>query len=223
MPYKLLAEAESASKLNLLFYVIIGSMILIYLFRAALGYKHYKTSIFPHIYDNYLFDYFYKLNVLQDVSRSASLKKLIGNHRISYASISDKQGKLVCQVLTLIHAKGILSIPYLNVSGKLSGNESGDWLIRRIEDGKEKKFKIANPSIYLKEYVTHLEQVMEGKKIETAIAINDGCDIENVHVATRLVKYADLPEIIKEADCGYGLNDTQIDEVYEKLGGKVKR
>jgi hypothetical protein len=221
MTYRLLIEESgSASRLNTLFYIIALSMLMIFLFRAAVSYGHYKGSIFQHVYDNYLFDYFYKLNIMQDVSRSSLVKKLIGNHRITYASITNKEGKLVSQIMTLIHARGILSIAYLNTSGKVSGNLSGDWLIRRTEDGKEKRFKIDNPAVYLKEYITHLSDTLEGKKVDTAIALNDTCDISDIHVDFKVVHYSEIPELIKNTDCGYGLNDAQIEEIYEKLGGR---
>ena len=72
--------SETSSNMTLLFYVIFGFMILMFLFRAGLGYRRYKNSIYPHIYDNYLIDYFYKLNVFRDkfnVSADADEFKLI--------------------------------------------------------------------------------------------------------------------------------------------------
>ena len=109
---QLLAETAS-NNFNLFLYVIIGAAALIFLFRAGIAYPRYKKSIFPHIYDNYLIDYFYKRNVFQDSSRSGLLKKLIGYHRLNYATITNNEGKMVTQIITLIHSKGILSIAYL--------------------------------------------------------------------------------------------------------------
>ncbi len=217
------ASESSNSNLNLLFYVVIGSMLIVFLFRAFIGYGHYKKSIYSHIYDNYLIDYYYKLNVFQDASRSQLIKKLLGNHRLAYANITNNDGQLVSQIITLIHPKGVLCISYLNGEGKLYGKETGDWYYRRIEDGQEHKYKIENPVAYFKEYNTHLSQVLEGKNIQSAIAVKDECDVTNVHTSFPIVKYSDLEKLIKEADSGYGLNDAEIDEIYEKLGGKVSR
>ena len=75
--------------MSLLIYVIAGFTVMMFLFRAALSYKKYKNSIYPHIYDNYLIDYFYKLNVFRDASKSGMIKKLIGNHRLNYANITN--------------------------------------------------------------------------------------------------------------------------------------
>ena len=71
-------EANPISHLDTLFLIAVGSMLLVFGIRAALGYRHYKSSIYPHIYDNYLFDYYYKLNINRDASDSAKLKKLLG-------------------------------------------------------------------------------------------------------------------------------------------------
>ncbi len=58
--YKEAAEATAAASPNLsvFLYVVVTFMVLIFLLRALLGYRRYKGSIFPHLYDNYLIDYF---------------------------------------------------------------------------------------------------------------------------------------------------------------------
>ena len=132
-------------------------------------------------------------------------------------------GKLVTQIITLIHSKGILSIAYLTSEGKYSGSDSGNWYVKRTENDSEKKFKIENPTIYLKEYNLHLSNALDNRKTQSLIALPDNTDITNLHPTYKVIKYSDLPEAIKEADCGYGLNDSDIDEIYEKLGGKVSR
>ncbi|MBQ1300493.1 MAG: hypothetical protein IKE12_08460 [Erysipelotrichaceae bacterium] len=215
--------SETSSNMTLLFYVIFGFMILMFLFRAGLGYRRYKNSIYPHIYDNYLIDYFYKLNVFRDASKSGLLKKLIGYHRLNYATITNNEGKMVTQIITLIHSKGLLSIAYLTSEGKYGGSDSGNWYIRRTEDGNDKKYKIENPVIYLKEYNLHLSQALEGRKSQSLIAVPDNTDITNLHSSYKVVKYSELEDVFREADCGYGLNNAEIDEIYEKLGGKVDR
>ena len=220
---KLLSELTETSNSSLFIYVIVSFMVLLFLFRAALGYRHYKGSIFTKIYDNYLIDYYYKLNVLQDASKSALLKKLIGYHRIVYANITNKEGRLASQILTIIHSKGVLAIAYLNAIGSFHGSDNGSWYIKRTEDNQEKKFKIENPAIYLREYNTHLSQILEGKRTQSVIALREEADISNIKSNFRVVKYSELEDIIKEADCGYGLNETEIDDIFVKLGGKITR
>ncbi len=213
----------AATNMELFIYVIVGSMLLLFLFRAAIGYRHYRKSIFPHIYDNYLFDYFYKLNVFQDASKSGLIRKLIGYHRIVYANIANKEGKLASQILTIIHTKGILCISYLNSEGIFNGKDSGDWIIRRTEENEEKKYRIDNPVIYLREYLKHLNDVLGERRVESVIAVSDAADISNLHATVRVVHFSDLSALIKEADCGYGLNSEEIDEIFTKLGGKLSR
>ncbi|MBR2746067.1 MAG: hypothetical protein IKD99_05060 [Erysipelotrichaceae bacterium] len=163
------------------------------------------------------------MNVFRDASKSGLIKKMIGNHRLNYANITNNEGKLVTQIITLIHSKGILSIAYLTSEGKYSGSDSGNWYVKRTENDSEKKFKIENPTIYLKEYNLHLSNALDNRKTQSLIALPDNTDITNLHPTYKVIKYSDLPEAIKEADCGYGLNDSDIDEIYEKLGGKVSR
>lgn len=220
---KLLESTGSSSNLTTFVYVIAGSAAFIFLFRAAIGYKGYKTSIFSYIYDNYLIDYFYKLNVFRDPSVSAKLKKKLGYHRLVYANIANKEGKLSAQIVTLIHGKGILSIAYLRNDGKLSGNDSGMWLIHRSENGQDKKYKIENPAIYLREYNSHLHQVVPDRKVASAIALSDDCDFSNVHCSFKVIHFSDLDDLFASSDCGYGLNESEINEIFQKLGGKISR
>lgn len=216
-------EVSQSSNMTMLIYVIVFFTILLFSIRAALGYRSYKRSVYPYIYDNYLFDYFYKLNVFRDASKSGYLRKLIGYHRLVYANITNKEGKLCAQILTLIHSKGILSIAHFHTSGSIHGSDTGSWYVKRTEEGKEKKFKIENPGIYLREYISHLSQTLNDRRVQSVIAINDQCDISDVHSSFKICKFSELEDVIKEADCGYGLNETEIDEIFTKLGGKISR
>ena len=215
------SEASASSNMNTLLYVIVGFAILLFSIRAALGYRSYKRSVYPYIYDNYLIDYFYKLNVLQDASKSGHIKRLLGYHRLVYANLGNKEGKLCAQIVTIIHSKGLMAIAHLHNKGTLHGTDNGSWYVNRIEDGQEKKYKLENPGTYLKEYSTHLTQILNDRKAQCLIAISDECDISDVRSSFRICKFSELEDIIKQADCGYGLNDSEIDEIFTKLGGKL--
>ena len=218
----LLLEEENSSgvTLNSLFLVVVGTMLLVFLLRAALGYRKYKESLFPHIYENYLIDYYYRLNVLQDASKSSGLSKAIGTHRLVYSNLTDKSGRLVCQILTVLHSKGVLALAYLSTTGKISGKQTGDWMVKRKDGDQIKTYRIANPAVYLKEYNAHLSQVLDGKEVQYAVALKDECDISDIHISYPVVHYSEVSDLIKNADCGYGLNDTEIEELFVKLGGK---
>ncbi len=218
----LLLEEENSSgiTLNSLFLVVVGTMLLVFLLRAALGYRKYKESLFPHIYENYLIDYYYRLNVLQDASKSSGLSKTIGTHRLVYSNLTDKSGRLVCQILTVLHSKGVLALAYLSTTGKISGKQTGDWMVKRKEGDEIKTYRIANPAVYLKEYNAHLAQVLDEKEVQYAVALKDECDISDIHISYPVVHYSEVSDLIRNADCGYGLNDTEIDELFVKLGGK---
>ena len=218
-----LSEVSSNDKMTTLIYIIVFFAILLFSIRAAIGCRSYKRSVYPYIYENYLFDYFYKLNVFRDASKSGYIKKLLGYHRLAYANITNKEGKLCAQILTLIHPKGILSIAHFHTNGSIHGSDTGNWYVKRVEDGKEKKFKIENPSIYLREYISHLSQTLNDRRVQSVIAINDECDTSNLHSSFKICKFSELENVIKEADCGYGLNESEIDEIFTKLGGKLSR
>jgi len=217
----LLEEGNSSGvSMNSLFLVIVGTMLLVFLLRAALGYRKYKESLFPNIYENYLIDYYYKLNVLQNASKSAGLAKTIGTHRLVYSNLTDKNGRLVCQILTVLHSKGVFALAYLSTTGKISGKQTGDWMVKSKDGDQVKTYRIANPAVYLKEYNTHLSQVLEGKEVQYAVALKDKCDISDIHINYPVVHYSEVSDLIRNADCGYGLNDTEIEELFVKLGGK---
>ncbi len=217
----LLEEGTSSGvNLNSLFLVVVGTMLLVFLLRAALGYRKYKESLFPYIYDNYLIDYYYKLNVLQNASISSALKKTIGTHRLVYSNLSDKNGRLVCQILTVLHSKGVLAMAYLSTTGKISGKQTGDWMVKRKDGDQVKTYRIANPAVYLKEYSTHLSQVLDGKEVQYAVALKNECDISDIHISYPVVHYSEISDLISNADCGYGLNETEIEELFVRLGGK---
>ena len=36
-----------------------------------------------------------------------------------------------------------------------------------------------------------------------------------------IIPYSKIEETVKASDCGYGLNEAEIDALFEKLGGKI--
>ncbi len=216
-------ETTSSNSVNNFVLIVVLVALAVFLVRAFLGYRNYRYSIFKQLYNDYLIDYFYHLNVFRDVSRSGKLKKEIGVHRIVYSNMSNQEGHVVTQFVNVIHSKGITTIAYLNPHGKLSGKDNGNWIIRRYEENEEKKYKIDNPAAHMKEYEQRIRQLCDNRKIDKLIAVEDGSDITNVQCSVRCIPYSEVVNAIKASDCGYGLNDTEIDEIYEKLGGKIDR
>ena len=211
-------------KMEYFLVVVVSFIVLLFLFRAATGYKSYKNAIFPHLYDNYLIDYFYKINVQNDISKSGKLKKLIGRHRIVYSTVSNREGQIVTQLCTIIHTKGIVTFAYMNPGGELHGKDTGNWYVRRDDGEGLKNYKIENPVVHLKEYDEHVKKVTEGKGILKAVAVSDNADTSHVLLNTaKLVKFSEVPDFIQNSECDYGLNDIEIDEIYQKLGGKIDK
>ena len=215
-------DNNSLASVNNFVLIVVLVALAVFLVRAFLGYRNFKYSIFRQLYNDYLIDYFYHLNVFRDVSRSGKLKKELGVHRIVYSNMANKEGRVVTQFVNIIHSKGITSIAYLNPYGKLTGKDNGSWVIHRVEEGEEKKYKIDNPVQHLREYEQRIRSLTE-RSVDKYVAVEDGSDITGVVSSIPCIPYSKVIDVLKQSDCGYGLNDAEIDEIYEKLGGKIDK
>ena len=92
--------------------------------------------------------------------------------------------------------------------------------MKRTVEEKEKTYKLDNPVPYLREYERHFQTVLEDRTTQKVLALSDDCDLSKVNPSIRVVRYSELEEVFKNADCGYGLSEAEIDEIFDKLGGK---
>ena len=215
--------ANSPNTINNFILIIILAALMVFVIRALMNYRNYKGTIFQELYSNYLIDYYYKLNVFHDVSKSGRLKPEIGYHRLVYSNFSNREGQVVTQIVSVIHSKGIISIAYYNPAGKLRGGDTKDWYIERTVGEDNKRYRIENPVVHLQEYAKRVKELTKVESVEKVMAIADGNDCSAVHISIPLVKYSEIIDKIKQSNCGYGLDQMDIDSIYEKLGGKISK
>ncbi|MBQ7223733.1 MAG: hypothetical protein IJS38_04085 [Erysipelotrichaceae bacterium] len=214
------AEASTSNTPQLFIYAIVIFCTAFFLLRAWMNYGSYKRSILPYVYDNYLIDYYWHLTVRQNVSSSGKLKSLLGFHRIVYSNISNREGEIVNRLMVVIHPKGIVVVSHLDPLGELHGSNDGSWYVKRTSNEGTKNFKIDNPVTHLREYDKHIKPLIDNRDTDKIIAIAPASDISHVHCSIPVVHYDEITDLIAKSDCGYGLNEQEIEEIYAKLGGK---
>ena len=165
-------------------------------------------------------DYFWNLFIRQNVSRSGKLNKIIGEHRIVYSNILNREGEIINRLMVIIHTKGIIVVSHLDPLGEVHGSDTGSWYVKRENNDTSKNYKIDNPVTHLREYDHRIKSLTGERDTDKIIAIAAGSDISHVHCSIPVVHYEEICDLIKDSDCGYGLNPQEIDEIFEKLGGK---
>jgi len=204
---------------HLFLYGLVLFFVIIFLFNAFRGYKGYKNSIYPYIYSNYLIDFFYNYQIFKDNSKSGLFNDKIGKHRLIFAQISDEKGVPMSRFVTVIHSHGVTLISYFNPHGSLTGTDTDKkWTIKRDDGENIKGYKIENPYIYLRQYEQHLKGVTGVSYVDKIIAIG-GNDPMKVNVPCKLCRYEEIADTVVESDAGYGLNEVEIEELFQKLKG----
>ena len=122
-------------------YTIVIVLIIIYGFKAYQNYPSYKNSILPTLFPNY-FEFFWRMFIRKDASNSSYLNKSIGNHKLSFATIENRQHQVTSKFVLFFYNKGITIVEYLDYPGTYSGNdEDRSWMIKN----NNKKIRITNP------------------------------------------------------------------------------
>lgn len=111
-------------------YTIVIVLIIIYGFKAYQNYPSYKNSILPTLFPNY-FEFFWRMFIRKDASNSSYLNKSIGNHKLSFATIENRQHQVTSKFVLFFYNKGIAIVEYLDYPGTYSGNdEDRSWIIK---------------------------------------------------------------------------------------------
>lgn len=100
-------------------YTIVIVLIIIYGFKAYQNYPSYKNSILPTLFPNY-FEFFWRMFIRKDASNSSYLNKSIGNHKLSFATIENRQHQVTSKFVLFFYNKGITIVEYLDFSGTYS-------------------------------------------------------------------------------------------------------
>ena len=161
-------------------YTILIVLIIIYGFKAYQNYPSYKNSILPTLFPNYL-EFFWRMFIRKDASNSSYLNKSIGNHKLSFATIENRQHQVTSKFVLFFYNKGITIVEYLDYPGTYSGNdEDRSWMIKN----NNKKIRITNPIHELQTYKNRIQKMLDDVQISSVIAITNDSEIDKIQTQT---------------------------------------
>lgn len=89
--------------------ILIGAIVVVFVlimgFRAFTGYSSYKGTLYQQLFSSYL-EYFWRMSMQRDLSRSSYLQERIGPHRIVYNAYRDGQGRIAATFATVFSTRG---------------------------------------------------------------------------------------------------------------------
>lgn len=197
-------------------YTIVIVLIIIYGFKAYQNYPSYKNSILPTLFPNY-FEFFWRMFIRKDASNSYYLNKSIGNHKLSFATIENRQHQVTSKFVLFFYNKGITIVEYLDFSGTYSGNdEDRSWIIK----SNNKKIRITNPIHELQTYKNRIQKMLNDVQISSVIAIKDDSEIDKVQTQTLCCKYKDVITVLNNIQCEHNLNEDEIRNMFDSFNQK---
>lgn len=183
-------------------YTIVIVLIIIYGFKAYQNYPSYKNSILPTLFPNY-FEFFWRMFIRKDASNSSYLNKSIGNHKLSFATIENRQHQVTSKFVLFFYNKGITIVEYLDYPGTYSGNdEDRSWIIK----SNNKKIRITNPIHELQTYKNRIQKMFKDGQISSVIAIKDDSEIDKIQTQTLYCKYKDVITTLNNIQCEHTLS-----------------
>ena len=197
-------------------YTIVIVLIIIYGFKAYQNYPSYKNSIFPTLFPNYL-EFFWRIFIRKDASNSSYLNKFIGIHKLSFATIENRQHQVTSKFVLFFYNKGITIVEYLDFSGTYSGNdEDRSWIIK----SNNKKIRITNPVHELEKYENRIQNMFNDVQISSVIAISDNSQIDKIQTQTLCCTYKDVITTLNNVQCEHNLNENEIQNMFNFFNQK---
>lgn len=197
-------------------YTILIVLIIIYGFKAYQNYPSYKNSILPTLFPNYL-EFFWRMFIRKDASNSSYLNKSIGNHKLSFATIENRQHQVTSKFVLFFYNKGITIVEYLDHPGTYSGNdEDRSWMIKN----NNKKIRITNPIHELQTYKNRIQKMLDDVQISSVIAITDDSEIDKIQTQTLCCKYTDVITTLNNIQCDHNLNEDEIQNMFDSFNQK---
>lgn len=197
-------------------YTIIIVLIIIYGFKAYQNYPSYKNSILPTLFPNY-FEFFWRMFIRKDTSNSSYLNKSIGNHKLSFATIENRQHQVTSKFVLFFYNKGITIVEYLDYPGTYSGNdEDRSWIIK----SNNKKIRITNPIHELQTYKNRIQKMFKDGQISSVIAIKDDSEIDKIQTQTLYCKYKDVITTLNNIQCEHTLSESEIQNLFDSFNQK---
>lgn len=197
-------------------YTIVIVLIIIYGFKAYQNYPSYKNSILPTLFPNY-FEFFWRMFIRKDTSNSSYLNKSIGNHKLSFATIENRQHQVTSKFVLFFYNKGIAIFEYLDYPGTYSGNdEDRSWIIK----SNNKKIRITNPIHELQTYKNRIQKMFKDGQISSVIAIKDDSEIDKIQTQTLYCKYKDVITTLNNIQCEHTLSESEIQNLFDSFNQK---
>jgi hypothetical protein len=197
-------------------YTIVIVLIIIYGFKAYQNYPSYKNSILPTLFPNY-FEFFWRMFIRKDASNSSYLNKSIGNHKLSFATIENRQHQVTSKFVLFFYNKGIAIVEYLDYLGTYSGNdEDRSWIIK----SNNKKIRITNPIHELQTYKNRIQKMFKDGQISSVIAIKDDSEIDKIQTQTLYCKYKDVITTLNNIQCEHTLSESEIQNLFDSFNQK---
>lgn len=197
-------------------YTILIVLIIIYGFKAYQNYPSYKNSILPTLFPNYL-EFFWRMFIRKDASNSSYLNKSIGNHKLSFATIENRQHQVTSKFVLFFYNKGITIVEYLDYPGTYFGNdEDRSWMIKN----NNKKIRITNPIHELQTYKNRIQKMLDDVQISSVIAVTDDSEIDKIQTQTLCYKYMDVITVLNNIQCDHNLNEDEIQNMFNSFNQK---
>lgn len=202
--------------MHIVLYTIVIVLIIIYGFKAYQNYPSYKNSILPTLFPNY-FEFFWRMFIRKNASNSSYLNKSIGNHKLSFATIENRQHQVTSKFVLFFYNKGITIVEYLDYPGTYSGNdEDRSWIIK----SNNKKIRITNPIHELQTYKNRIQKMFKDGQISSVIAIKDDSEIDKIQTQTLYCKYKDVITTLNNIQCEHTLSESEIQNLFDSFNQK---
>ena len=197
-------------------YTMLIVLIINYGFKAYQNYPSYKNSILPTLFPNYL-EFFWRMFIRKDASNSSYLNKSIGNHKLSFATIENRQHQVTSKFVLFFYNKGITIVEYLDYPGTYSGNdEDRSWMIKN----NNKKIRITNPIHELQTYKNRIQKMLDDVQISSVIAVTDDSEIDKNQTQTLCCKCTDVITTLNNIQCDHNLNEDEIQNMFNSFNQK---
>ena len=155
--------------------------------------------------------------IRKDASNSSYLNKSIGNHKLSFATIENRQHQVTSKFVLFFYNKGIAIVEYLDYPGTYSGNdEDRSWIIK----SNNKKIRITNPIHELQTYKNRIQKMFKDGQISSVIAIKDDSEIDKIQTQTLYCKYKDVITTLNNIQCEHTLSESEIQNLFDSFNQK---
>lgn len=181
--------------------VLVGAVIVVFVlimgFRAFAGYGSYKGTLYQELFGSYL-EYFWRMSMHHDLSKSNNLHERLGEHRIVYNAYRDSKGNIAATFATIFSTHGHAAICMVATSGAIAGKDTGSWTVER--DGK--RLALASPMTYVRRQKKLLDSFMKGAPVEYIVAFNAGADLSAVDCSCTVLTIDKVVEHLEQMPAG---------------------